>query len=76
VLLAALRSACQRLFFSESFMGVCGANQPTPPVAVMRISRALRNDLVRSVHGGPRIAQLSGGNGGVGHVEPGSSEDI
>jgi len=73
---AQLRSARKRLLSSKSFMGVCGANKPTPPVAGMRILRALRNAPARYVHGGPRIAQLSEGNGRDGHVEPGTFEHI
>jgi len=54
-------------------MGACGANKP---VAGMRILRALRNAPARYVRGGPRIAQLSEGNGRDGLVEPGTSEHI
>jgi len=70
------RSARKRLLSSAPFVGVWGANKPAPPVAGMRILRALRSAPARYVHGGQRIAQLSEGNGRDGHVQPGTSEPI
>ena len=70
----ARRSARKRLLSSKSFVGVCGANKTAPPVASLRILRALRSAPERYVDGGPRIAQLSEGNGRDGHVEPGTSD--